>query len=529
MTKYWRNVDGKRFLYIVVFVLLNLIDFVRQTQQQELWGPIVNITGVLLLVIVASAYRLREFMCRFTYIWTGVMFCGILASALWKAQDIFGIYKWTFFTGLINVWLAGLLIFQAVIKIVIRKEIKPKMHPFMVILWGIMTVCMMISPYGAVWPIWFFVIFGLFYVTKFEKKDFARLCEAALDGTIFAFCVLQVYACGYRPYDEIRYKGAFSNCNMTVLHYLITYVAILLKIHFLVQKGRAKKWKVFFFILAAGVVDLIILTLGRTAWVAVAVITVFYAVLVMRRIWEKQWKAIVVRAFALGLCVVILFPVVFSAVRWLPPLRHHPIWYAGEWSEDKVHSFDPPDSDKYTNFDEFMDLLLDRVHIINSVRNVFVLRAYAAEKDYDRIIEWSGPENLTRTLRIRLAIYKAYLEDLNWLGHDEDSGHYYIADLHYYVWHPQNVWIQVAYYYGIPSGVLFLILTIVIFIKQMCAVIKQKKNIYAVIALLFSLIFFIYGLTEVVWIVGQFVLFMFLFVQHPQFSDAENDMLCDKE
>ena len=71
---------------------------------------------------------------------------------------------------------------------------------------------------------------------------------------------------------------------------MITYVAILLKIHLLVQKGRAKRWKVFFFILAAGVVDLTILTLGRTAWVAVAVITAFYAVLVMRRIWEKSGR-----------------------------------------------------------------------------------------------------------------------------------------------------------------------------------------------------------------------------------------------
>lgn len=184
----------------------------------------------------------------------------------------------------------------------------------------------------------------------------------------------------------------------------------------------------------------------------------------------KKWKIIVVRAFALGLCVIILFPVVFSAVRWLPPLRHHPVWYAGEWSEDRVYSFDPPDSEQYTCFDEFMDLLLDRAHIINSTRNAFALRAYAAEKDCDRIVEWSGPENLTRTLRIRLAIYRAYLEDLNWLGHDSYCGHYYISDLYYYVWHPQNV-----------------------------------------------------------WIVGQFVLFMFFFVQHPQFSAAENDILCDKE
>lgn len=88
----------------------------------------------------------------------------------------------------------------------------------------------MMSPSRSVWPLWYLTIFSLFYFTKFEKVDFAYLCEAMADGIILAFIVLQIYAFGYRPYDQLRYYGAYSNCNITALHYLVTYVAILMKV-----------------------------------------------------------------------------------------------------------------------------------------------------------------------------------------------------------------------------------------------------------------------------------------------------------
>lgn len=42
----------------------------------------------------------------------------------------------------------------------------------------------------------------------------------------------------------------------------------------------------------------------------------------------------------LMLCICMMFPVTFGMTRYLPPLFHHPVWFWGEWSEQKVHSWD---------------------------------------------------------------------------------------------------------------------------------------------------------------------------------------------
>ena len=383
----------------------------------------------------------------------------------------------------------------------------------------LMIFLMLLSPYRAIWPLWFLAVFGLFYLTRFEKACFDDLREAMVDGVILCFVVLQVYAYGYRPFDELRYRGAFSNCNITALHYLVTYVAILIKLHFLVMKDSAGKWKIVFALLAAVLLDFQILTMTRTVWAISAVITVLFGLLVVKRIWNKSWKAVLGRAVALGLSVLLLFPFVFVTVRWLPPLRHHPVWYAGEWGEGKVHSFDPPTSEKYTDFDEFMEEILGRLQILSSINNPFVLKAQAAEVDEYRRVPLSGPDTLTMSLRIRLTIYKSYLEDLNWIGHKKSEGHYIIPDLDTFVWHPQNVWIQVAYYYGVPAGVLFIVFSLLILGKHIKSV-MEKRSEYSFIPLLICIVFFIYGLMEVVWIVGQLILFLFLFTLHPQFGES---------
>lgn len=512
----------KRVFYTVCFVLLGMIDFVRHTQEQELWGPLVNVTGILLLLITASAYQLKEFRCRFVYLWSGAMAVALLIAAFWREEHILGVYKWTVFVAVINVWLIGILMYRVAKKIFVEKTLQVKWSP-LAVLGSLLTVFMMLSPYRAVWPIWFFLIFGLFYLTRFEKGDFENLREAMVDGTILAFFILQIYAYGYRPFDEQRYRGAFSNSNIAALHYLVTYAAVLLKIHFLVQKNSAKIWRIIFFIGAAGMLDFQILTMGRTAWGVSVVLTVLFGVLVVKRLWNRSWKNVLVRAVALGLSVLILFPVVFATVRWLPPLRHHPVWYAGEWGEQKVHSFDPPDSEKYTDFDEFIGDVFGRLKIIGSINNPLVLKVKAAETESVEVrsVTLSGPENLTESLRIRLTIYKSYLQDLNWVGHRKAEGHYFISDIYAFVWHPQNVWIQVAYYYGIPAGILFLVLTVWILGKQIRAAAGRKKNAFAIVPLFFSVVFMMYGLMEIVWLVGQLILFLFLFTQHPQFEEGE--------
>jgi len=47
------------------------------------------------------------------------------------------------------------------------------------------------------------------------------LWDGLANGIILGFFLIQIFAYGFRPYDEVRYKGAYSNCNVNSLMYLM--------------------------------------------------------------------------------------------------------------------------------------------------------------------------------------------------------------------------------------------------------------------------------------------------------------------
>ena len=118
-----------------------------------------------------------------------------------------------------------------------RKVIEEKKIPLRIGLlgwtWIAFTVWSVISVAGRWWPLWFLLMFGSFYLIRFSMEDRATLLDAMIDGTIASFFVIQSYAFLFRPYDIVRYRGAFNNCNMMALYYLIVYCMILFKIHLL--------------------------------------------------------------------------------------------------------------------------------------------------------------------------------------------------------------------------------------------------------------------------------------------------------
>ena len=299
----------------------------------------------------------------------------------------------------------------------------------------------------------------------------------------------------------------------------------------------------------------------------------------------------IARGAALVAAFVVLFPVVFGTVRFLPAVLHLPVWYGGEYSIEKVHSFDPADSPKYIEMDEFLEAVFGRIvgtfykgdamqedeagnadsteNVAgeasvagNGTDNVVTVEAGTAEdkagagsadntvaentedgEKADRenaepdnvnsavavdasqtsyeVIEKIGPEGMDEALNIRLSIYAAYLRNLNWFGHPDAEGHYQFADIDYFSWHAQNVWLQMAFSYGIPSGILFLILTVLLFRKNF-GILKNAGNVpYKIIPFFICLLFFVYGLMELDWNVGQYPLILLFITQHPQIREQQ--------
>ncbi len=583
------SIGNRQLLYFLCFLAFELIDFLRNTQNGDIWSAAVGGTGLVMMVLIFSEYPLKEWHYGkhtrvYMAIWT-VCCLGIAgAAALWQQHFILGIYKWTFFLGVWNVWwifLAG----QEIVKRIWKAgslRAKPDLTGILAL---VMAFLMTFSRSGRLWPVWFAAMFGMFYVTRFTREKLEQLFEAMVDATIVAFFVIQIYAYGFRPYDVIRYLGAYPNSNVASLHYLVVYTMVLCKLHYLEKKNAKKGWRIFFFLGAAGLLDFMFLTMGRTSWVTAIVITCFYGIFVIWKNWKKKFSGVIARGAALVAAFVVLFPAVFGTVRFLPAVLHHPVWYGGEYSIEKVHSFDPADSPKYIEMDEFLEAVFGRIVGTfykgnttredeagnatgeasvagNSTDNVVTGEAgttggnvgagstdnIVAENAEDgenadrenaepdnvnsvvavddsqnsyEIIEKIGPEGMDEALNIRLSIYAAYLRNLNWFGHPDAEGHYQFADIDYFSWHAQNVWLQMAFSYGIPSGILFLILTVLLFRKNF-GILKNAGNVpYKIIPFFICLLFFVYGLMELDWNVGQYPLILLFITQHPQIREQQ--------
>lgn len=540
------GLSAKRIIYTICFIILNFIDFVRNTQNGDLWRTAANATGLVMMIIIFTKVDFRKRINIFSIVWSLLCF-GI---CIWSVQKgggaVFQMYFLAFAVAVLNVWWMVLLLPYFIKR---RKKYFNKKPGPLAIMAIITTLLMTFSKSERDWPIWFLIMFTYFYHLDFTGEEKKDLMNGMIDGTILSFFALQIFAYGFRPYDTVRYAGAFINCNMTALHYLVVYVVLLIRIHQLhMEKGKVI-FKIICYLLAAGMLGFQFLTMGRTAWVCSLIITPIYGILVMGRNWGYSVKKILLQAALFGVSVLLCFPLVFYTVRYLPTILHHPIWFGAEYSEEKVHSFDPADSEKYVELDEFLTAVFGRVlHTfdkeekeeqssvvrmdrlvlggvcdmqelsLNFMRQNGILpkqetKEIAPEDMEVRLTQYEG---LDGSIRTRLMIYSLYIKELNLWGHGENEGHYKIVNEGRWVlteiWHAQNLWLQIAFSYGIPAGIMVVFISVTVFLKSIAKAVKEKENPLSIIPLFVCLTFFLFGTMEVVWNVGQLIFFMIFFV-----------------
>lgn len=515
---------SKKLLYVICFMALNLIELLRASQTGNIWYVAVNCMGLVVMVLVVGAYPWKAFCTLFNGVYTAVCAAAMAGVAVhWHFHEG-EYYLWQIETAILNVWWIGIMVKYLFRKVAAEKSLRfrPGVLGW---LWIALSVLMIASVSQRLWPLWYLLMFGIFYLTEYKPEDRKALWDGMINGTLISFFCIQIYAYGFRPYDEVRYKGAFANCNMAALYYLIVYLMCLYKLHILEQKKAHKGWKLFYLTGAGGMLSFQLYTMGRTAWMTTFVVTILYGVFVVRMLWKKKWYQVLLRGGALALAVIVTFVPVYGTIRWLPTILHHPVWYEGEYSLSRVHSFDPADSEKYVGLDEFLEALLGRV--AGTLKKAgagdpFMLKVYAAEKEPEmpRVglvnVPWTEDEGILN----RLTIYKAYWDDLTWYGNGPDKGYYLIGEGEYHSWHAQNLWLQIAYYYGIPAGILLVVLNIVMLYHHGRRMMADRENPYGIIPFFVCVVFTVFGLSEVVWNPGQLIMFLLFFVQHSRLTDC---------
>lgn len=495
----------KRMLYTICFFLFCVIDQ-RSKTASGLDGVIEtfrDMAGILMAAIIMSHYKWEEFMAHKALyaIWTGIWGAAGALFIVFGQPLVYFMNERIMIA--LDVLVFGYVVIHTIISVFIEKKY-PKLNKGMFGLWVVMMLLMIFSRSDYVWPFCYFIMFGCFYLTDFTEEEQEDLYQGIMNGVIFAFFAFQGFCCVFRPYDQVRYTGIYNNCNLNGLFYLVVLAAVFGKILYVTKESKHKFWRAFYWLGAGVVYSFIFMTIGRTVWLVSFILGLLFLSFYQRL---KQKKHYIRNGLLLVLCICMMFPVTFGMTRYLPPVFHHPVWFWGEWSEGRVHSWDAWNSEKYVEIGDVFETALGRTTEFFE-KKVFVIRAYAAEL-HDNSTEEELKEAARRhdaavlqdmdeynnSILVRKTIYQQYLKQLNLFGHKKNDQGFQLSPF-YWVGHAHNIYLQYATDFGVITGVLFITINIcLIYIIDR----YKKDNMKAVGILLLCLVILLDGMLEYSW------------------------------
>ena len=497
----------RRILYTLCFFLFCVIDQ-RTKTGSGLDGVIEtfrDMAGVLMAIIIMSHYKWEEFTrYKIPYaVWTVFSpIAGVLFVVFGQPLTYF--MNERIMIGL-DVWVFGYVVIHTVISVLIEKKY-PKLNKGMFGLWVVMMLLMIFSRSDYVWPFCYFIMFGCFYLTDFTEEEQEDLYQGIMNGVILAFFAFQGFCCVFRPYDQVRYIGIYNNCNLNGLFYLEVLAAVFGKILYVTKENKHKFWRVYYWLGAGVVYSFLFMTIGRTAWMVS-----FLLGLIFLGFYQgvKRKKHYIRNSLLLILCVGVMFPLTFSMTRYFPPVFHHPVWFWGEWSEDKVHSWDAWNSEKYVDIDELLETAVGRTtEITNGIfgANPFTIKACAAEQQETALREeqrqemaiLKTEEEYTDPFLVRKTIYSHYLANLNLVGHTQSDQGFQLTYA-YWIGHAHNIYLQFATDFGIPAAVCLIILCLVSIVKLVKCYYQKGRPVVAAVSIFAMLVPLLFGMLEYSW------------------------------
>ena len=519
-----------KWWYALCFVFLGIIDQRRGSALGAVQMTFANLTGVVMALLLLPSIKLEKGKAKPYLIWTPICIAlGIITCA-------FGMHYWQYkgqwITAVLNVvvW-SYLLIYICREKSHTQFSERVK-QPF----FWILCVCfwlMQISVHEGIVPIWYILIYGGFALIGIPCERTDDFFDGMLTGIILWFFGQQIIAFGFRPYDYVRYRGLYSGETQNGMHYMLVFCAFLLK--WLYSKDKKEKWflRFFYFLMSAGLISFTVFTGGKGPILGILAVTVF--VFISYNLFKrKTFYGLLVHSIVLLFCVILTFPISYLCIRYLPTILHHPIWFEGEYVEGQsVCSFDSWDSSKYISFENVMysdvSRILEFVGIepekwTEQFHNLMQTMAVHAEEleiekksvqanSQENPFVMDGYDAAHSSNDARKVIYAYYAQNLNFRGHDKEHSGFYFSDGTYLIYyeHAHNMFLQVAYDYGIIPGILFLIIYLYSMYRafRLCS----KGNWTCMVFLIVVLCF---GMVEMVLVSGQITVslmaIMFYFV-----------------
>ena len=525
----------KRVLVIICLVFLCRLDQVVNSETGRVQFAMRNYTGVAIGVLALCAYHPKDFLKIPYALWALLFFAGRYFALRWAQSNVDGLGQ--FEATVWNVGIYGILFIRMFYRFVIERK-KPGMNwPFFGI-WAAMMTGMLLSRSDEVWHLWFFLWFGVLYLTDYSEKDFDTLFTAMVDGIIIGFLIVQTQACMHRPYDMFRYSGMQCNPNTNALFYTVAYCAVLCKWYQMKLKHRHLALRLPFVILSGVLVSLTLFTMGRTALITMFFVTLLFLIFQALSRRRHRFRELLTDGLAILLSAVVCFVPTFWLVRYIPAYVNDPVYFEGDGNADvKIQRDDPIDSEKYTELEDVLEGIFRRILWFADFGSREVSRlfrpsmvAYAAETaevgEAEEYVDWATlgtdsahpmltrAEDVSDDVKVRTSIYRYYLKHLNWNGHIGGEHGVWVSE-GFLALHAHNVLLQMAFNYGMPVGCLFIAIIGLVYFALAANIRTSKKGrdyFYLLCMGGFTTVFVAFGMLEISWNYGQVSFAMFFVV-----------------
>jgi len=537
-------------IYIFCTLVWYSVNFFRVNGTGGQWAFANEFIGFTVFLILAIRYGLKSFIK-----WIYALIIGISAVAFLPVFRTFAPqndYSLQFVARYVNSTLLIILLIRAFFYYFKeeKRERSFKLSACFVI-WAIMILACIASKSKSAWPMWAAIALGSFYLVPSKKEENDSLINGLVDGIIINFFIYQGLALLHRPYEVewVRYCSFFSNSDCSAKFFTVSYIGFLVK-YLMLRRKESKKWiQVLCFMFASSMWGFIFFTMTRSGFMGMAFVTLVYLIL-YKLFFNKRVVGLVKQCMALVLISFVSVPIIYVSIRYIPALRHHPI-FIGRYSETRVHSWDPIDSDKYATFKDVVYSYLNKVNGIQdgeydtTNRIISIRQKYSPEvseemeqtmmtaplkiaeieklaKDGERVLTYvdgispgqdekhpafvnrSYNNAFEKVLGIRKYVFRYYFEKSGFRGNEEEYVSGIIGDGEVYT-SAHNSTLDFMSRYGYIAGALFLALQIVIFMSGLIQIKKFGSNadMGVILATLTSAAFFAWGLFYSVAFTGE--------------------------
>lgn len=303
------------------------------------------------------------------------------------------------------------------------------------------------------WPVDVLALGGIFALQVIYKEKDSQYLREFSNGVFLHFIGVSIYALLYRPFYYFRYTrypGIFHTVTITAVYLVFVLVLALIRLLSRYREKRCIKeiWKEIWIVgLAAA---FLLLTASRTGLLAAFILCpVIYVFISVTEFKDGFFAGI--KRFLLFICITVcFFPMVFAACRIVPAVVGKPFVYEIELFEDTILPGEEWDSRKYITVERYLEIAVNRV---SAKKAASVQDETGGGQTVIQDVPGTDNQASADYSNGRLDIYKLYLGQLDWKGHEAVG----ITDKNgKAIDHAHNVFLQVAYDFGIGAGIAFL-------------------------------------------------------------------------